>query len=158
MRKAPLCGSQEWKTERNHSRLKNNFQQKIIQLRIDGGHGLTWLPHLDPKMNDHEMSTTFYWLLRPWSEDPAERLDLLLRACPAGDKDAYLLHRFLLRGWIKEFECRQRLLKARWSARGGDPSARSLCLDNRAILTRLISILRASRRYAGHMAELARTL
>jgi hypothetical protein len=158
MRKAPLCGSQEWKTEREHSRLRGSYQQTIIQMRIDGGHGLTWLPHLDPKMTDREMAITFYWLLRPWDETPATRLDLLTRACPPGDKDAYLLFRFLLKGWIKEFEHRQRLLKARWSAPGGDPDARSLCMDNRDIITRLISIRRASRRYAGHMAELARTL
>jgi len=158
MKKAPFLGGQAWKVERDHKRLKRDYMQTIIQLRIEGGHGLTWLPHLDKEMSDCELSNTFYWLLRPWSDDPKERLQLLLRACPPGDKDAYLLFRFLLKGWIKEFERRQRRLKARWSARGGDPAARNRCLDNRDIITRLISIRRASRRYAGHMAELARTL
>jgi|Cruoilmetagenom7_1024161.scaffolds.fasta_scaffold00436_8 hypothetical protein len=158
MRKAPFQNSQQWKIEREHSRMKSHYNQKIIQMRIEGGHGLTWLPHLDPKMSDSDLSIAFYWLLRPWDDSPAARLGLLTRACPPGDKDAYLLHRFLLKGWIKEFEHRQRRLKARWSAPGGDPDARSLCMRNRAIITRLISILRASRRYAGQMADLAHTL
>jgi len=151
-------GHQEARIARRHDRLQEELRMTIIQLRIAGSNGLSWLPPIDPEMSDDDLRFTFSELLSPWSENPGKRLEILMRACPPGDKDAYLLLRFLLKGWIKEFSRRQIRLAKRWHTRGGDQSARNISLHNRDIITRLISIRRSSRRYAGHMAEMARNL
>lgn len=117
-----------------------------------------WLPPVTRDLPNREVSDRLEQSLQHWPEAPQDRLAFLAEICPPGDRDAYLLLRLQLRGWLKELARRQRLLRA--DTRCDKPSIRDLALlrHNRRIITRLIEVRRASRRYAGAMAELATSL
>ena len=138
--------------------LEAEMRDLDLQERAAQAGSLCWLPPVSPGMSDREVINRLDRIVRRWPDAPRERLAFLAEICPAGDREAYLLLRRQLRAWIAELARRQRRMRAASRCACPSPDTLSLVRRNRRLITRLIQVRRASRRYAGSMAELATSL